>query len=196
MWLVISADRVLCLMFPQRKMKLFVKRGMNVLTSLLIGLLVVACGSQIPATENPATEPVRLPTQFAPQPSPDPAPTLTLQYLPVNTSTPEHGIDDLSDYYGGLVITLDHVGQTIDMIPGQGFLLRLGDEYAWTISIEPADLLTINRNITPELTEQGVYIARKKGRAYLSALGVPGCKTLNPPCSRPNVLYRLNININ
>lgn len=183
-------------MFPQMEMNLFVKRGMITFLSLFISILVTACSSQIPETEIPATESIRLQTQTTPQPSPDPVRTPTPNKLAANTSTPEDGVEDLSDYYGGLVITLDHVGQTIDMIPGQGFLLRLGDEYAWTVSIEPAELLTINRKITPELTEQGVYIARKKGKAYLSAIGVPGCKQLSPPCSRPNVLYRLMININ
>lgn len=99
----------------------------------------------------------------------------------------------MADYYGGLVVTLDHVGQTVVMKPGQGFLLRLGDDFIWTVSTEPADILTLNQKFTPASGEQGVFIARKKGISKLSALGVPVCVNRNPPCPRPDVLFELSL---
>lgn len=112
------------------------------------------------------------------------------------TATNTEVFDDVADYYGGLVVTLDYVGQTIAMRPGQGFLLRLGTGFMWNVYVEPEGSLTKNPNITPEHDEQGVYIARKKGIASLSAVGVPDCVNYKPPCTRPNVIFKLTIDIN
>jgi hypothetical protein len=45
------------------------------------------------------------------------------------------------------------------------------------------------------VNEQGVYIARKKGTALLSAIGEPVCSQENPPCSWPSVLFQFTVNI-
>jgi hypothetical protein len=111
------------------------------------------------------------------------------------TQTQDIEAGDLADYYGGLIITLDHVGQTITMKPGQGFVLRLGKEFIWQVNVTPVGLLTINRKITPEPGEQGVFVARGKGAALLTAIGSPACLQQEPPCSRPSVLFRLKLDI-
>jgi hypothetical protein len=128
-------------------------------------------------------------------PTPFSLPTATTKAIPVATMMDTEETGDLPDYYGGLVITMDYVGQTITMRPGQGFVLRLGKDFHWVVSITPADLLTINKKITPELDEQGVYIARKQGLAVLSAIGEPICLRSNPPCTRPKVLFQLKLDI-
>jgi hypothetical protein len=102
-------------------------------------------------------------------------------------------MNDLPDYYGGLVVTLDYAGQTITMRPGNGFMLQLGQSYTWQVTIDPADSLTPNMKITPEPGEQGVFIARKSGEATLTAIGEPLCLKENPPCSRPNLLFTLKL---
>lgn len=110
---------------------------------------------------------------------------------PLQTETLDLGAEDLSAYYDGLVITLDYVGQTIAILVGQGVLLRLGEDFDWSVSVEPDGVLTQNRKITPESGEQGVFIARKKGTAVLSAVGDPVCRVENPPCLRPSVLFKV-----
>lgn len=114
---------------------------------------------------------------------------------PLLTETPDLGAEDLSAYYDGLVITLDYVGQTIAILVGQGILLRLGEDFDWSVSVEPDGVLTQNRKITPEPGEQGVFIARKKGTAVLSAVGNPVCWAEDPPCLRPSVLFKVTFEI-
>jgi hypothetical protein len=113
--------------------------------------------------------------------------------LPEPTETPDPGANDLPDYYGGLVINLDYVGQTLSMRPKQGFLLRLGDEFTWTVSLSPADVVTANNKVSLDLSEQGVFVARKRGYVTLTAIGTPTCLRQEPPCTRPNVLYKMFI---
>lgn len=125
--------------------------------------------------------------------TPSPVPTEAVQVMP--SETPDLGADDISGYYDGLVITLDHVGQTIGIIVGQGVLLRLGADFDWSVSVEPAEILTQNRKVTTVPGEQGVYIARKKGKVVLSAVGDPVCSKIDPPCSRPSVLFRITFDI-
>lgn len=125
----------------------------------------------------------------SPTPSPTPGPTST----PTETPTPDPGVGDPEEYYGGLVITMEEVGQTLMMKPNRAFLLRLGEDYAWTVSVDPPDALTLNKKIVPESGEQGVFIARKVGKATLRAVGDPVCRQTEPPCARPSLLFTLKI---
>lgn len=156
--------------------------------------------------------------------SPDPAPTAfpTVTPGPGRTSVTLHGplptatlppastaaampteaavLDDLEsgdlpDYYGGTVVTLDYVGQTIFMKPGQGFLLQLGDSFDWEITVDPTEVLTVNQRYVPLEGEQGVWIARQEGGATLRAVGSPICLQNNPPCTRPNVLFTIKVEV-
>jgi hypothetical protein len=164
--------------------------------SVFLCLLISACASnQTVATQDVTQIPTPTLSQRIETPSLIPLPSATSTTQPVLTGTPEGEMGDIADYYGGLVITLDHVGQTITMKPGQGFVLRLGGEFQWDVVIDPGNLLTINRKITPEQGEQGVYVARQKGAARLSAIGRPNCLQNDPPCSRPSVLFKLNLDI-
>lgn len=101
--------------------------------------------------------------------------------------------DDPSYYYGGLRVTLDHVGQEISLKKRQGFMLDLGQDYIWEVTISPEAVVSQNLNYTPRPGEQGIFIARDSGRAELRATGNPLCRHAEPPCTRPDVLYRLTI---
>jgi hypothetical protein len=164
--------------------------------SVFLCLFISACGSQqtVETAELTRTPTPVFTVQIA-APPPVMLPSATNIPQPILTATPDDEAGDLADYYGGLVVTLDYVGQTITMNTGQGFVLRLGNEFDWKVEITPEDLLTINRKITPEQGEQGVYVARKKGVAYLSAIGSPKCLQNDPPCSRPTVLFKLVLDI-
>lgn len=99
----------------------------------------------------------------------------------------------MPEYYGGLVITLEDVGKTLTMRTQGGFLLRLGEEFNWSVTVTPSDVITLNSKVSLEPGEQGVYIARKRGSAVLQAIGEPVCLAYDPPCSLPNVLFEMNV---
>jgi hypothetical protein len=85
------------------------------------------------------------------------------------------------------------VGRTVPLRVTQYFMLSLGKEYTWTVSIDPPWVLSQNMKITPLPGEQGVYIARQRGKAVLRATGEPVCRQSQPPCARPDVLFQINI---
>jgi hypothetical protein len=162
---------------------------------LLAVLILAGCGTVAPPViENrpplpPAATSIVLEART-------PVPTLAPTPLPSPSPTMDPGINDLPDYYGGLVVTLDYAGQTITMRRGTGFLLLLGESYHWQVSIDPPEMLTPNMKITPEPGEQGVFVAREQGNATLTAIGEPLCLKEDPPCARPNLLFRLQLIIN
>lgn len=122
-----------------------------------------------------------------------PVPSATDIPTPVLTPTPDPGVDDLPGYYGGLVVTLDDVGKTLTMRTRGGFLLRLGEEFQWIVTVTPPDIITLNEKVSLGPGEQGVFIARKKGRAVIQAVGEPICRKFDTPCTLPTVLFRMNV---
>lgn len=173
-----------------------------VLQAALILLIGAACNAA-----GPALAPTALPTA-TPEPESTPVilqglpPTATLLPDPTAAVLPTEVVvsddlesGDLPDYYGGTVITLDYVGQTIFMKPGQGFLLQLGDSFDWEITVDPPEVLTVNQRYVPLEGEQGVWIARQEGKAALRAVGSPRCLQNSPPCARPNVLFTLKVEV-
>lgn len=168
----------------------------------LILLMSAACNAaslDLAPTISPTVSPE---TERTSTTLPGPLPTATLLPAPTAAEMPTEAVvsddlesGDLPDYYGGTVITLDYVGQTIFMKPGQGFLLQLGDSFDWEITVDPPEVLTVNQRYVPLEGEQGVWIARQKGKATLRAVGSPGCLQNSPPCARPNVLFTLKVEV-
>jgi len=128
-----------------------------------------------------------------PTATPLPSPTYTQQVI--TTATVDPGMNDLANYYGGLMVTLDYAGDTLTILNIQAFILQLGDRFIWTVKVEPPDRLTLNRKITPEPGEQGVYVARNKGHAIISAIGEPVCRQQEPPCNYPDVFFQMIVEI-
>ena len=122
-----------------------------------------------------------------------PVPSAASTPMSTLTPVPDPGANDPSEYYGGLVITLDDVGKTLTMRRQGGFLLRLGEEYNWSVTVHPPEILTQNQKISPGPGEQGVFLARQKGSAVLRAVGEPVCLAFDPPCLRPEVLFEMNV---
>lgn len=109
---------------------------------------------------------------------------------PIPTATPNN---DPDYFYGGMLITLDSVGQTIEMKKNQTLLLSLGENYVWNIQFVPEQVVSRNMKITPEPGEQGVFITRQAGVTELRAVGEPKCRFDQVPCARPSVLFKVKI---
>lgn len=90
-------------------------------------------------------------------------------------------------------VTLDNDGQTITLRTGDQFLLKLGDQYEWTIEVADPTIVSRVVNITVVKGAQGVYEAHQAGETTLSASGDPLCRKSQPPCAMPSRLFRIQI---
>jgi hypothetical protein len=93
-------------------------------------------------------------------------------------------------------VTLADNGKTIHMVVGQSFLLKLGLNYDWNISVSDQNVISRVKNIAVIVGAQGVYDALAKGTAVLSAVGDPQCRTATPPCASPSIMFSVNIIVN
>jgi hypothetical protein len=96
---------------------------------------------------------------------------------------------------GGLVITRANNRQTISLHAGDRFVLLLGDEYQWTVTISDQTVLHRVINITPIRGSQGVFEALQPGSAQLVAVGDPACRQSTPPCMLPSYSFELNVTV-
>ena len=94
---------------------------------------------------------------------------------------------------GGRTVTLDNDGQTLTLQAGETFLLKLGEEYDWTITLSDETIVSRVVNILVVRGAQGVYSAHKAGTTTLSATGDPTCRQAQPPCERPSRMFSLQI---
>ncbi len=179
----------------------------SVLCLLAFAVLVSACssapltptaiapastGTSIPATpttlgvlvtptvapSQPAT-PVNNPSNLAPTLEPSPAATS-------GASVP-----------GGAAprtITLADDGKTIDLQVGDLFVLDLGSDYSWQVTIDqPAIIGQAAAALHPGAP---VYQARRPGRATLHATGNPPCLNSTPRCLLPSRLFQIQLVVN
>ncbi len=103
------------------------------------------------------------------------------QQMPVST-TPE-----------GKIITLADDGKTISLKTNETFLLQLGEEYDWNITIDDQTVLSRVVGVLVVRGAQGIYKAHNPGQTKLTAVGDPICRTANPPCAAPSRVFRLNV---
>jgi hypothetical protein len=90
-------------------------------------------------------------------------------------------------------VTLDNDGQTITMNPGGRFLLELGEEYDWTVTVADPGIVSRLVNATVVPGAQGLYEAHKAGSTTLTASGDPVCRQSQPPCAAPSRSFTINI---
>lgn len=121
-----------------------------------------------------------------------PTPT-NMSTVAVAVATPSTQYEDPDYFYEGMVVTLDSVGQEVRLKKRQNFLLRLGKNYSWKVTITPQDVISLNLKYTPEPGEQGVYVARESGKAVLRALGDPLCRYDKEPCTWPALLFQIQV---
>ena len=94
---------------------------------------------------------------------------------------------------GQKVVTLADQGSMIDLSVGESFLLQLGEEYTWDVSVSDQNVVSRVRNITVVRGAQGVYIALQAGTVTLSATGDPVCRQSKPPCAMPSIMFEIKI---
>ena len=92
-------------------------------------------------------------------------------------------------------ITLEDNGKSISLKTGQSFLLKLGEDFEWTVEIDNQDVVSRALNIMVIRGAQGVYEAHAPGHAILTAVGDPPCLHSEPPCRMHSILFTLDIEV-
>ena len=90
-------------------------------------------------------------------------------------------------------ITLAENGQTLTYQVGQSFLLFLGEDYTWSLSISDQNVIGRVKNIATIRGSQGVFNALKTSTSVLSAVGDPTCRDQQPACARPSIEFQVTI---
>ena len=91
------------------------------------------------------------------------------------------------------VVTLADDGQTITLQVNETFLLKLGEEYDWNITIDDQTIVSRVPNVLVVRGAQGLYRAHKEGSSTLTAIGDPICRKAQPPCGAPSREFRINM---
>jgi len=141
------------------------KHSIELIALTLIGLILIA-GCSTPANAQPVatTFPTDIPTDNVPTPLP-PAPN----------------------------VTLSDNGKTITLQSGQSFLLRLGENYDWTVTVADQSILKRVMNVMVIRGAQGIYMGGKPGITVLTALGDPMCLQNKPACAAPSIQFKITI---
>ncbi len=172
---------------------------------LTLGALVLlaSCGIEQsistpapPTQEAPAASPPpatgALPTTppTAPTPSPTLLPSATVpSQAPTLTPAPSGPTRPAR-----LTFTLADDGKTITLQVGDRFLLDLGAQYSWQVTIADPSILNRVPN-TGGKDNQGLYEAIKQGSTTLTATGTPLCYNAVPRCLMPSRLFALHVNV-
>jgi carboxyl-terminal processing protease len=90
-------------------------------------------------------------------------------------------------------VTLDNDGGTITLHVGDQFLLKLGEEYNWTVTVADQSIVSRVVNITVVRGAQGVYEAHQVGTTTMAATGDPVCRQSKPPCAMPSRLFQIKV---
>ena len=166
-----------------------------VLVIVVLSLLAAACAPA--ATPTPAFTPIppgeTQPTESIPATGPgtDSGMGTEVAATPATDETPA-GAGEIS-VGDGTEVTLADDGATVNMKVGQSFLLKLGEDFDWTVT--PADQSIVSRvkNISVIRGAQGVYEALKAGTTELSAVGDPTCRTATPTCAAPSRSFKVTV---
>jgi len=94
-----------------------------------------------------------------------------------------------------LTITLADDGGTVRIAVGERFLLSLGTDYDWGVTVADPSIVDRVRNITVVRGAQGVYVALASGTTVLSAVGDPPCRKTTPPCGAPSRGFGVTIDV-
>lgn len=118
-----------------------------------------------------------------------PTPT---QEIPPEIRTPTPNPTSAGD---SKTITLEDSGKTIQLAVGERFLLKLGNEYTWDISISDQTVVERVKNVMVILGAQGLYDALKPGTVTLSATGDPVCNQAVPSWKAPSIQFNVTIEV-
>jgi len=141
------------------------KVGLYLTYTIIFTLLLTACNLQRPAQTG--------------TPTPD---TLTPTVEPTGTGDQN-------------IVTLEDNGKVLHLGVGENFLLKLGNEYTWDISISDPSVIERVKNVMVILGAQGIYDAVKQGTTVLSATGDPVCNQAVPSCKAPSIQFSITIEV-
>jgi hypothetical protein len=122
------------------------------------------------------------------QPTPAPVVTPTPGSDPATTPAPTDAADN-----GELTVTLDDQGKTISLMVGQTFLLKLGEDNTWDITVGNEEVIYRVRNIAVIRGAQGMYSANTPGQTTLTATGDPLCRQSKPACAKPSIQFSVTL---
>ena len=100
-----------------------------------------------------------------------------------------------SDQTSNQVVTLEQNNHEIHLKKGGSFLLKLGNNYDWSIDITDQTIVSRIINIMVINGAQGIYKAHNTGTTTLTAQGDPLCLNSIPRCAMPSILFRVNITV-
>ena len=123
--------------------------------------------------------------------SPSPVASPVMKATPPQTVQPSPTPAEVPDQ----VVTLDNDGQTITLQIGERFLLQLGEDYDWTVTVADPTILSRVGNVLVVRGAQGLYEAHEPGSTTLTASGDPACRRLQPPCARPSRLFEVSVEV-
>ena len=92
-------------------------------------------------------------------------------------------------------ITLANNGQTVSLHVNQTFLLDLGEDYQWDITLDNQKVISRIPYISVIRGAQGVYQAHLPGTATMTVTGDPLCRQSTPTCAIPSVIFTLHIQV-
>lgn len=159
--------------------------------ALLAAVLLAGC-TQVPTQMPGATSTVAATSEALTVPAPTEGPAATLAPAKTASSTPEVGQPTPME---SPTVTLDDDGKTLNLAPGQRFLLKLGEEFNWEVAIDNQDVVSRVIGVLPVRGAQGIFEARKDGRTILTATGDPLCRSAQPPCAAPSRVFTLKITV-
>ena len=90
-------------------------------------------------------------------------------------------------------ITLADNGKTVTYKTGQSFLLFLGEDYTWSLSISDQNVISRVKYIATIRGAQGVFDALKPGSSVLSAVGDPACRDQQPACTQASIQFQVKV---
>ncbi|HYM15315.1 MAG TPA: hypothetical protein VEZ14_07125 [Dehalococcoidia bacterium] len=91
-------------------------------------------------------------------------------------------------------VTLADDGSVIRLRVGDHLLLDLGmDTYTWHVTVSDQSVVSRVVNIAVVRGAQGVYEAHAAGRATLTAVGDPLCRSATPACGAPSRVFQVEI---
>lgn len=155
------------------------------LTMILISTLLLSACAQRILTQEPAYPGVEVGTAVPGVAGP-PLDEITPE---VSTPMPD------TNTAGQKTITRDAHGQTITLAVGESFLLKLGEEYTWEITVSDQNVLSRVKNIAVVRGAQGVYEAHQVGIVTISASGDPLCRQSKPACGMPSIQMEFTIQV-
>jgi hypothetical protein len=169
----------------------------NIIRALLILLALSGCGV-IPGKPGGYATP--FPSTLAPETA---APPVIVTAGPAATSVPasqftlQAGTPSPIQFPpgGGLIVGLQDQGRTVLMHSGDRFLLQLGEEFDWMITSSDDSVVERVIDVTVIRGAQGLYEGRKSGEATLNGVGDPKCRSSQPPCMAPSMIFTLHVRV-